>query len=184
MYYILSLNFFSRSCFSPGRTCGSFDNEIVMMNHVYKERFPKVSSIFFKLLSLFLHISGGKTCLHVIRIACRHLDWRLWQSWFTSGTSKFQTLSLPLNGIFHLGCFLGNGPDGGSAARHHCGVFPRHGSAPGWWCAGIHSAPAGGTRQRLSGQVPEWPGHLQVLRGAAGEIGEAAAWGGWLLSPQ
>lgn len=27
---------------SPGRTCGSFDNEIVMMNHVYKERFPKV----------------------------------------------------------------------------------------------------------------------------------------------
>lgn len=28
--------------FSPGRTCGTFDNEIVMMNHVYKERFPKV----------------------------------------------------------------------------------------------------------------------------------------------
>ncbi|KAI1883070.1 hypothetical protein AGOR_G00241460 [Albula goreensis] len=27
---------------SPGRTSGSFDNEIVMMNHVYKERFPKV----------------------------------------------------------------------------------------------------------------------------------------------
>ncbi|KAG9343262.1 hypothetical protein JZ751_014243 [Albula glossodonta] len=26
---------------SPGRTSGSFDNEIVMMNHVYKERFPK-----------------------------------------------------------------------------------------------------------------------------------------------
>ncbi|XP_042560363.1 microtubule-associated serine/threonine-protein kinase 3-like [Clupea harengus] len=26
---------------SPGRTSGSFDNEIIMMNHVYKERFPK-----------------------------------------------------------------------------------------------------------------------------------------------
>ncbi|KAJ8383327.1 hypothetical protein AAFF_G00221870 [Aldrovandia affinis] len=26
---------------SPGRTSGSFDNEVVMMNHVYKERFPK-----------------------------------------------------------------------------------------------------------------------------------------------
>lgn len=28
--------------FSPGRTTGTFDNEIVMMNHVYRERFPKV----------------------------------------------------------------------------------------------------------------------------------------------
>lgn len=37
---------------SPGRTCGIFDNEIVMMNHVYKERFPKVSSrAFLRLLS-------------------------------------------------------------------------------------------------------------------------------------
>ncbi|XP_045409627.1 microtubule-associated serine/threonine-protein kinase 3 isoform X3 [Lemur catta] len=27
---------------SPGRTSGTFDNEIVMMNHVYRERFPKV----------------------------------------------------------------------------------------------------------------------------------------------
>ncbi|XP_062816273.1 microtubule-associated serine/threonine-protein kinase 3 isoform X4 [Anolis carolinensis] len=26
---------------SPGRTTGTFDNEVVMMNHVYKERFPK-----------------------------------------------------------------------------------------------------------------------------------------------
>uniref|UniRef100_A0A8B9F9C8 non-specific serine/threonine protein kinase n=1 Tax=Amazona collaria TaxID=241587 RepID=A0A8B9F9C8_9PSIT len=26
---------------SPGRTSGMFDNEVVMMNHVYKERFPK-----------------------------------------------------------------------------------------------------------------------------------------------
>ncbi|KAG7263270.1 hypothetical protein CRUP_011263 [Coryphaenoides rupestris] len=31
------------SC-SPGRTCGTFDNEIVMMNHVYKERFPKATA--------------------------------------------------------------------------------------------------------------------------------------------
>ncbi|XP_016370023.1 microtubule-associated serine/threonine-protein kinase 3-like [Sinocyclocheilus rhinocerous] len=29
---------------SPKRTCGSFDNEIVMMNHVYKERFPKATA--------------------------------------------------------------------------------------------------------------------------------------------
>lgn len=29
---------------SPGRTTGTFDNEIVMMNHVYRERFPKVGS--------------------------------------------------------------------------------------------------------------------------------------------
>uniref|UniRef100_A0A6Q2XDN0 non-specific serine/threonine protein kinase n=1 Tax=Esox lucius TaxID=8010 RepID=A0A6Q2XDN0_ESOLU len=29
---------------SPGRTMGSFDNEIVMMNHVYRERFPKATA--------------------------------------------------------------------------------------------------------------------------------------------
>ncbi|XP_061588648.1 microtubule-associated serine/threonine-protein kinase 3 isoform X1 [Cololabis saira] len=29
---------------SPGRTCGTFDNEIVMMNHVYRERFPKATA--------------------------------------------------------------------------------------------------------------------------------------------
>uniref|UniRef100_A0A8C4K3T6 non-specific serine/threonine protein kinase n=1 Tax=Dromaius novaehollandiae TaxID=8790 RepID=A0A8C4K3T6_DRONO len=29
---------------SPGRTSGMFDNEIVMMNHVYKERFPKATA--------------------------------------------------------------------------------------------------------------------------------------------
>jgi microtubule-associated serine/threonine kinase len=27
---------------SPGRSPSCYDNEIVMMNHVYKERFPKV----------------------------------------------------------------------------------------------------------------------------------------------
>uniref|UniRef100_A0A8C6ZGF7 non-specific serine/threonine protein kinase n=1 Tax=Nothoprocta perdicaria TaxID=30464 RepID=A0A8C6ZGF7_NOTPE len=31
----------SSSLRSPGRTSGTFDNEVVMMNHVYKERFPK-----------------------------------------------------------------------------------------------------------------------------------------------
>ncbi|NWY74530.1 MAST3 kinase, partial [Erithacus rubecula] len=29
---------------SPGRTGGTFDNEVVMMNHVYKERFPKATA--------------------------------------------------------------------------------------------------------------------------------------------
>lgn len=90
---------------------------------------------------------------------------------------KLLLLSPCWNEVFHLGCFPGDSPDGGSAARHHCRVFPRHRSAPGWWCARIHSAPAGGTCQRLSGQVPESPGHLQVLCGAAGEAGEAAARG-------
>lgn len=33
------MGFFPRS---PGRSPSSYDNEIVMMNHVYKERFPKV----------------------------------------------------------------------------------------------------------------------------------------------
>lgn len=30
---------------SPGRSPSSYDNEIVMMNHVYKERFPKVRRV-------------------------------------------------------------------------------------------------------------------------------------------
>lgn len=30
------------SLYSPGRSPSCYDNEIVMMNHVYKERFPKV----------------------------------------------------------------------------------------------------------------------------------------------
>ncbi|XP_012883783.1 PREDICTED: microtubule-associated serine/threonine-protein kinase 3 [Dipodomys ordii] len=29
---------------SPGRTSGTFDNEIAMMNHVYRERFPKATA--------------------------------------------------------------------------------------------------------------------------------------------
>ncbi|XP_043107588.1 microtubule-associated serine/threonine-protein kinase 4-like [Puntigrus tetrazona] len=38
IFYLLFL------CFSPGRTGSSFDNEIIMMNHVYKERFPKATA--------------------------------------------------------------------------------------------------------------------------------------------
>ncbi|XP_075467186.1 microtubule-associated serine/threonine-protein kinase 3 isoform X3 [Ascaphus truei] len=34
----------SRSLSSPGRASGNFDNEIIMMNHVYKERFPKATA--------------------------------------------------------------------------------------------------------------------------------------------
>lgn len=41
--------------FSPGRSCGTFDNEIVMMNHVYKERFPKVRSVLFAPVWSFSH---------------------------------------------------------------------------------------------------------------------------------
>ncbi|KAF6728060.1 Microtubule-associated serine/threonine-protein kinase 3, partial [Oryzias melastigma] len=29
---------------SPGRSCGTHDNEVIMMNHVYKERFPKATA--------------------------------------------------------------------------------------------------------------------------------------------
>uniref|UniRef100_A0A3B3CGQ2 non-specific serine/threonine protein kinase n=1 Tax=Oryzias melastigma TaxID=30732 RepID=A0A3B3CGQ2_ORYME len=29
---------------SPGRSCGTLDNEVIMMNHVYKERFPKATA--------------------------------------------------------------------------------------------------------------------------------------------
>ncbi|MEQ2207358.1 hypothetical protein XENOCAPTIV_011063 [Xenoophorus captivus] len=32
----------SMICFSPGRSPSCYDHEIIMMNHVYKERFPKV----------------------------------------------------------------------------------------------------------------------------------------------
>ncbi|RVE69096.1 hypothetical protein OJAV_G00074460 [Oryzias javanicus] len=34
----------SRSLSSPGRSSSCYDNEIVMMNHVYKERFPKATA--------------------------------------------------------------------------------------------------------------------------------------------
>ncbi|KAI1891846.1 hypothetical protein AGOR_G00147940 [Albula goreensis] len=47
---------------SPGRTSGSFDNEIVMMNHVYKERFPKATAqMEERLLEIITHCSPDST---------------------------------------------------------------------------------------------------------------------------
>ncbi|KAJ8374742.1 hypothetical protein SKAU_G00053220 [Synaphobranchus kaupii] len=47
---------------SPGRTSGSFDNEIVMMNHVYKERFPKATAqMEERLLEVITHCSLDST---------------------------------------------------------------------------------------------------------------------------
>ncbi|XP_034469028.1 microtubule-associated serine/threonine-protein kinase 3 isoform X1 [Hippoglossus hippoglossus] len=47
---------------SPGRTCGTFDNEIVMMNHVYKERFPKATAqMEGRLLDIIAECSPGST---------------------------------------------------------------------------------------------------------------------------
>lgn len=42
---------------SPGRSPSCYDNEIVMMNHVYKERFPKVSIIQINIHSTCMHIN-------------------------------------------------------------------------------------------------------------------------------
>ncbi|KAK1805693.1 hypothetical protein P4O66_001958 [Electrophorus voltai] len=57
---IASLNFpFARS---PGRTSGSFDSETVMMNHVYKERFPKATAqMEERLLDIIRHCSADST---------------------------------------------------------------------------------------------------------------------------
>ncbi|XP_056590294.1 microtubule-associated serine/threonine-protein kinase 3 isoform X2 [Triplophysa dalaica] len=47
---------------SPGRTGGSFDNEIIMMNHVYKERFPKATAQMEEhLLDIIRHYSLDST---------------------------------------------------------------------------------------------------------------------------
>ncbi|XP_036443187.1 microtubule-associated serine/threonine-protein kinase 3 isoform X1 [Colossoma macropomum] len=47
---------------SPGRTSGSFDNETVMMNHVYKERFPKaIAQMEERLLDIITHCSPDST---------------------------------------------------------------------------------------------------------------------------
>uniref|UniRef100_UPI0037E9777F microtubule-associated serine/threonine-protein kinase 1-like n=1 Tax=Semicossyphus pulcher TaxID=241346 RepID=UPI0037E9777F len=40
---------------SPGRSPSCYDNEIVMMNHVYKERFPKATAQMEERLSEFIH---------------------------------------------------------------------------------------------------------------------------------
>lgn len=45
---------------SPGRSSSCYDNEIVMMNHVYKERFPKVRHPHIKLLHHKHHIFHKK----------------------------------------------------------------------------------------------------------------------------
>ncbi|XP_058257437.1 microtubule-associated serine/threonine-protein kinase 3 isoform X3 [Hemibagrus wyckioides] len=47
---------------SPGRTSGSFDSETVMMNHVYKERFPKATAqMEERLLEIVTHCSADST---------------------------------------------------------------------------------------------------------------------------
>ncbi|KAM5237981.1 microtubule-associated serine/threonine-protein kinase 3 [Ctenodactylus gundi] len=50
---------------SPGRTSGTFDNEIVMMNHVYRERFPKATAQMEGRLQEFLaaHAPGSRLAL-------------------------------------------------------------------------------------------------------------------------
>lgn len=50
--------FFFFSFFSPGRSPSCYDHEIIMMNHVYKERFPKVrthKTLQFCLTTKYLH---------------------------------------------------------------------------------------------------------------------------------
>ncbi|XP_042299793.1 microtubule-associated serine/threonine-protein kinase 3-like, partial [Sceloporus undulatus] len=44
LWFCASPTYVSLPPCSPGRTTGVFDNEIVMMNHVYKERFPKATA--------------------------------------------------------------------------------------------------------------------------------------------
>lgn len=47
---------------SPGRTGGSFDSETVMMNHVYKERFPKATAqMEERLQDIITHFSADST---------------------------------------------------------------------------------------------------------------------------
>ncbi|XP_074240488.1 microtubule-associated serine/threonine-protein kinase 3 isoform X18 [Saimiri boliviensis] len=50
---------------SPGRATGTFDNEIVMMNHVYRERFPKATAQMEGRLQEFLtaHAPGARLAL-------------------------------------------------------------------------------------------------------------------------
>lgn len=51
---------------SPGRSPSCYDNEIVMMNHVYKERFPKVSLMQTNIHSICMHTSTLSVCLQTI----------------------------------------------------------------------------------------------------------------------
>lgn len=63
------------SFFSPGRSPSCYDHEIIMMNHVYKERFPKVrthKTLQFCLTTNYLHY---QTCS--VASFCRpQLRWR------------------------------------------------------------------------------------------------------------
>lgn len=67
--------FFFFSFFSPGRSPSCYDHEIIMMNHVYKERFPKVrthKTLQFCLTTNYLHY---QTCS--VASFCRpQLRWR------------------------------------------------------------------------------------------------------------
>uniref|UniRef100_A0A665X6D4 non-specific serine/threonine protein kinase n=1 Tax=Echeneis naucrates TaxID=173247 RepID=A0A665X6D4_ECHNA len=48
---------------SPGRSPSCYDNEIVMMNHVYKERFPKATAQMEERLSEFIHSYSPESVL-------------------------------------------------------------------------------------------------------------------------
>ncbi|XP_026789386.2 microtubule-associated serine/threonine-protein kinase 2 isoform X1 [Pangasianodon hypophthalmus] len=50
---------------SPGRSPISFDHEIVMMNHVYKERFPKATAQMEERLAEFLSSSAPEKVMHL-----------------------------------------------------------------------------------------------------------------------
>ncbi|KAM7372420.1 hypothetical protein PAMP_009587 [Pampus punctatissimus] len=48
---------------SPGRSSSCYDNEIVMMNHVYKERFPKATAQMEERLTEFIHAYSPENVL-------------------------------------------------------------------------------------------------------------------------
>uniref|UniRef100_A0A6Q2ZLB0 non-specific serine/threonine protein kinase n=1 Tax=Esox lucius TaxID=8010 RepID=A0A6Q2ZLB0_ESOLU len=48
---------------SPGRSPSCYDNEIVMMNHVYKERFPKATAQMEERLAEFIHAFSPESVL-------------------------------------------------------------------------------------------------------------------------
>lgn len=79
---------------------------------------------------------------------------------------------------FNCFCVVsGHSPDGGAFVWDHHPLLSRKLPTIGWWCAWLHPAPVSWAGKRLSGQVPERPGHVHVLCRAAGETGEVASWG-------
>lgn len=66
MLHVTLLLFVFLSTRSPGRSPSCYDNEIVMMNHVYKERFPKVSLMQTNIHSICVHTSTLSACLQTI----------------------------------------------------------------------------------------------------------------------